>query len=163
MSSYLTVGEAQTYFQTILDSGAWDRATFDQQNKALAEATRIIDALPLKGTKAEDYYPDEPLVEDQGQVLRFPRIIDDVEQTEVPNDVLEACCDIALELLKGVDLAQEYTIMNRSSKAYANIKETRDTTLLEQHLLAGVPSLKAWRKLLKYVRLNESVILRRNS
>lgn len=162
--AYITVAEAQVYVQSKLMTAAWDRATFDQQQKSLFESTRIIDALKLVGSKA-----------DRDQVLRFPRMNQLAEDTDplsptygeliptVPSDVKEACCDIALALLAGVNPEHEYNLLSRQVHGYATTRQQKDTSMVEPHIVAGVPSLEAWKKLLKYVRDYHGVNLVRDS
>ena len=84
---------------------AWTAASSAQQSAALIEASDAIDSLPLKGCKYED---------DQTQSRAFPRIPDRAGQTigtdetnfqsemdysEVPQEVEDACCLEALEIL----------------------------------------------------------------
>ena len=162
--AYITVADAQIYFQSKLQTAAWDRATFDQQQKSLYEATRIIDALKLTGSKA-----------DRDQVLRFPRMHQLAEDTDplsptfgeliptVPNDVKEACCDIAIALLQGVDPTHEYNLLSRQVHGYATTRQQKDTSMVEPHIAAGVPSLDAWKKLVKYLRDYQGFSLVRDS
>lgn len=86
---------------------AWTAATADQKASALVEASDNIDMLPLKGCKYAD---------DESQARSFPRIPDRAAQiipansetnfqseedySEVPQEVLDACCLEALEILK---------------------------------------------------------------
>lgn len=163
-ASYVTVAEATTYFQTRLWTDPWQRASFDQQQASLYDATRIIDSLAYKGTKA---------VEDQ--VLRFPRngqLALDTDPTSptyneliptVPSDVKEACCDVALALLDGIIPEREYGLLTRTAHGFANTRQQKDTQLVPPHLVAGVPSLDAWKKLVKYLRTNNGIILGRDS
>jgi hypothetical protein len=163
-TAYVTVAEAGIYFQSKLQTAAWDKASFDMQQKALYESTRIIDSLKLTGCKA-----------DRDQVLRFPRMHQLAEDTDpesetygeliptVPTDVKEACCEIALALLQGVDPTHEYNLLSRQVHGYATTRQQKDTTLLEPHILAGVPSLEAWKFLVKYLRDFNGVNLVRDS
>jgi hypothetical protein len=162
--AYIAVADAQIYFQSKLMVAAWDRATFDQQQRALYEATRTIDSLKLIGSKA-----------DRDQVLRFPRMNQLAEDTDpgsetygeliptVPTDVKEACCDIALALLAGVDPEHEYNLLSRQVHGYAATRQQKDTSMVEPHIVAGVPSLEAWKKLVKYVRCYNGIALARDS
>ena len=43
-NSYVTLAEANTYFETVPDSSTWDNKTDDQKNRALISATRWIDS-----------------------------------------------------------------------------------------------------------------------
>ena len=152
---YVTPEYADLYFQTKLNTNPWDTANYENRSKALYEATRIIDALPLIETKA---------VKDQ--VLRFPRtnqLAGDPPIPTVPTDVEEACCDIALALLADVSPEHEYNLLSRVTVGYATTRQQKDTEMVEPHIAAGIPSLSAWQKLLKYVRDYQSIKLVRDS
>lgn len=61
-NSYLDLDEANAYFAERLYNDAWISATDDMKAQALIMATRRIDSLPLRGSKA-----------DRDQHLAFPR------------------------------------------------------------------------------------------
>ena len=80
-NSYVTLTEANTYFETVPDSSTWTNKTDDQKNRALIAAAREIDNLVFYGDRC-----------DNGQALKFPRNnyeVDDVELscTTVPNNI----------------------------------------------------------------------------
>lgn len=84
---------ADAYLAQRLGTDAWDNATSGDKPKALAEATRLIDLVPLVGVKY-----------DEDQEREFPRDVD--EGGEVPAEVQDACCEVALALLQGKTLDQ---------------------------------------------------------
>lgn len=84
---------ADAYLAQRLGVEAWDNAASGDKPKALAEATRLIDLVPLVGVKQDDE-----------QVREFPRDVDDGE--EVPTEIQDACCEVALALLQGRTLDQ---------------------------------------------------------
>jgi hypothetical protein len=86
-----TYGDA--YFLQRLNTEDWDNATQANQDKALAEATRLIDLLPLVGYKY-----------DEAQVREFPRSVDD--EGVIDPAVPDACCEVAIALLGGNTLDQ---------------------------------------------------------
>ena len=61
-NSYVTLSEANTYFETVPDSSTWTNKTDDQKNRALISATRWIDSFVFYGDRCDD-----------GQALKFPR------------------------------------------------------------------------------------------
>jgi phage gp36-like protein len=83
--SYCTVEYADEYFSGRLHAESWGETSDADKEKALRQATKEIDRQLLKGRKATDT-----------QELAFPRYPD----TEVPETVKEACCEIALALLE---------------------------------------------------------------
>ena len=107
IDAYVQVAAATTWLsEHIAFPAAWTAAPDGQQAAALIEASDSIDALPLKGCKYDD---------NQSQARAFPRIPDraaqnigtgeinfqsDEDYSEVPQEVLDACCLEALEILK---------------------------------------------------------------
>ena len=138
MGQYATIAEAQTYFDGRLNTDAWDDATDDaEKNKALTMATTLIERLNFRGEKA-----------DSAQELQFPRGND----TVVPQDVKNACAEVALALLDGVDPELEFDNLRMKAQAYGVVKSTYDTERAPEHYVAGIPSSIAWRFLKPYLR-----------
>ena len=80
-NSYVTLTEANTYFETVPDSSTWTNKTDDQKNRALISATRWIDSFVFYGDRCDD-----------GQALKFPRNnyqVDGVELScsTIPNNI----------------------------------------------------------------------------
>ena len=84
-NSYIDIEEADEYFAGRLHAESWGQADDETKEKALKQATREIDRQPLKGRKTET-----------SQTLAFPRYPD----SEVPETVKDACCEVALALLE---------------------------------------------------------------
>ena len=84
-NSYIDINGADEYFAGRLHAESWGETGDADKEKALRQATKEIDRQLLKGRKATDT-----------QELAFPRYPD----TEVPEAVKEACCEIALALLE---------------------------------------------------------------
>ena len=134
MGMYCTIEEASTYFAGRLHAERWGETSDGDKEKALRQATKEIDRQLLKGRKATDT-----------QELAFPRYPD----TEVPETVKEACCEIALALLERGNSqrhklqqegVQSFTLGNMS-ETYAPgagliSKEAKE--LLRQWMLGGV-------------------------
>ena len=93
MTPYLDETEAQTYFDTVLFTNVWDSATSEERLKALLMATRIIDRLNYFGSKVSE-----------SQEHQFPRTDGSNYDSTVPQQIKDACCEIALALLDGVDV-----------------------------------------------------------
>ncbi len=85
MQSYCTIEYADQYFKNRLHAESWGETSEADKEKALRQATKEIDRQLLKGRKATDT-----------QELAFPRYPD----TEIPESIKEACCEIALALLE---------------------------------------------------------------
>ena len=96
-NSYVTLTEANTYFETVPDSSTWDNKTVDQKNRALISATRWIDTFVFYGDRCDD-----------GQALKFPRNnyqIDGVELScsTIPNKIKFAQYELARALANDTD------------------------------------------------------------
>lgn len=137
MAAYATSVEAQTYFDGRLNTDAWDDATSANKTKALSMATTLIDRLNFRGEKA-----------DSTQENQFPR----GDDTVVPSDVKNACAEIALALLDGVDPELEFDNLRMKSQAYGVVRSTYESDRAPEHYVAGIPSSLAWRFLKPYLR-----------
>ena len=88
-NSYVTLAEANTYFETVPDSSTWTNKTDDQKNRSLISATRWIDSFVFYGDRCDD-----------GQALKFPRNnyqVDGVELacSKIPNNIKYAQYELA--------------------------------------------------------------------
>ncbi len=96
-NSYVTLAEANTYFETVPDSTTWDNKSDDQKNRSLIAATRWIDSFVFFGDRC-----------DHGQALKFPRNnyqVDDVELacTAIPVNIKYAQYELARALANDTD------------------------------------------------------------
>lgn len=86
--SYADRAYGDAYFLQRIGADTWTAASDGDKDKALAEATRLIDLLPLVGVKW-----------DVTQVREFPRSVDD--EGVIDPAVNDACCEVAIALLQG--------------------------------------------------------------
>ena len=96
-NSYVTLAEANTYFETVPSSTTWDDKSDDAKNRALISATRWIDTLNFLGDRC-----------DEGQALKWPRNnydVDDVELacSKIPNNIKYAQYELARALANDTD------------------------------------------------------------
>jgi len=96
-NSYVTLTEANSYFETVPDSTTWDNKTVDQKNRSLIAATRWIDSFVYYGDRCDD-----------GQALKFPRNnyqVDGVELacSKIPNNIKYAQYELARALANDTD------------------------------------------------------------
>jgi len=95
--SYISVDDADTYFAARLESGSWDDATDDNQERALKQATRLLD-------QSYDWFS---LLTDEDQALGWPRQgvydceIRLLDEDTIPTQVENATCELAIYLLDG--------------------------------------------------------------
>lgn len=147
--SYVTtIAEGDTWFESRVGADAWDDASDADKSKALAHATNIIDTLNYLGEMTED-----------DQAHQFPRY----EDEEYPDDIISACCEIALALLDDIDMEMETENLKMVSQGYGSVRSTYDPTLGSEHIVAGVPSASAWRYLRPYLRDPQAITLSRGS
>jgi len=148
MTPYLTVDDAQLYFDEKLNVEPWDNSSGADKYKSLIMATRAIDNLNFSGVKTLST-----------QELEFPRGGD----TTTPQAILDACCEIALTLLDGVDPDLEFENLKMVSQGYANVRSTYDVSIAGEHVKVGIPSITAWRLILPFLRDTETINLSRVS
>ena len=91
-NSYVTLSEANDYFDTSPDSSTWTNKTDDQKKRALISATRWIDTLVFYGDRC-----------DESQALKFPRTNYQVDRFElscstIPNNIKYAQYELARAL-----------------------------------------------------------------
>lgn len=130
MTTYATIAQAQTYFDGKLNTDAWDLASDTDRTKALTQGTHIIDNLNFH---TDHIYTDDP----QGST--------------VPAAFQYANAEIALALLDGIDPDMEYETLSMTSRGYGSVRSTYDRSNPPEHILAGVPSVTAWRYLRPYL------------
>ena len=109
-NSYIDIDGADEYFAGRLHAESWGGADSETKEKALKQATKEIDRQPLTGRKTTD-----------NQALAFPRYPD----TEAPEAVKEACCEVALALLeRGNDQRRKLQQEGVQSFSLGNMSET---------------------------------------
>jgi len=96
-NSYVTLADADAYFETTPDSTTWDDKTDDQKNRALITATRWIDALSFYGKRCSET-----------QALKWPRKeykVDGIELacTLIPVGIETATYELARALANDTD------------------------------------------------------------
>jgi len=148
-TAYLTIPEAQTYFDGRLNADCWDDAVDAERTKALLQATRAIDRLNFRGELASS-----------GQALQFPRGDDSV----VPDDIKCACAEEALALLEGKDPEMERESLAVVSQEFGKAKIKFDREAGRPiNILNGIMSATAWSYILPYLRDPLSIRLSRTS
>lgn len=96
-NSYVTLAEADAYFETVPNSTTWDDKTDDQKNRAIISATRWIDSLNFYGDRC-----------DAGQALKWPRNNYEVDLIPlacdlIPQDIKYATYELARSLANDTD------------------------------------------------------------
>ncbi|MCA9069718.1 MAG: hypothetical protein KDA84_12380 [Planctomycetaceae bacterium] len=175
---YGTVIEGNDYFSNRLHERAWFGSAVQERPKALWAATQIIDTLNFKGFKSTvwtllqnngltDYpvnvaMPTEAQLREANlaQALEFPRGTD----TEVPQDILIACYELAHSLLDGKDPEMELENLGVVSQGYSSVRTSYNRSQVPiEHLINGVPNMYAWRLLRPFLRDGDAIKLSRVS
>lgn len=100
-NSFVTLVQAQAYMSARLNSGAWDNATPDQQNRSLVSATQELSMLDWASRRATTT-----------QALSWPRwfvqnpdaanfAVNYYLSTIIPDRVMNATCELAFQFLVG--------------------------------------------------------------
>lgn len=100
-NSYVTLAEADLYFESRRDTATWTDATDADKNIVLVQATRRLDYEKYYGDRE---FPSVP------QSLSFPRInlgtLDGIElDSTIPRQIKEATYELAIYML-GIDMSQ---------------------------------------------------------
>ena len=138
MGNYITVEEADTYISSNkLQRRSWDTTTDADKEIAITMATRAIDRLAYRDEKYS-----------ASQANQFPRGTD----TSVPQDILDACAELAFAFIDGVDQEAEFDNLVVLSKRFGPVSTTSKEDGSKSHVAAGIPSYAAWVLLLPYLR-----------
>lgn len=146
MAQYITNSDADLYFEARFKSDLWNEINEVTKTQLLVTATRLIDRLNFIG----DQYD-----EDQG--LEFPRGTD----TSVPQDVKDACCEIAYALLNDRDIEYEAELMNQTTASNEAGRLVTDGGIVNLAKVHSIPSQLAWNLLRPYLRNGSEITLSR--
>ena len=157
---YGTVADADNYFSYRLHEYVWTNSSSIYKRNALIMATRLIDALNYKGWKASvNNLPDDASDADVeaaylAQPLEFPRGSEQGQSdTQVPDDIIRACYEIAYSLLSGKDPEAELESLMVNSQAYAAVRTSYDRGQLPlESVINLIPSAIAYNLLLPFLR-----------
>lgn len=170
---YGTVVDANTFFSARLHSYDWDISNVDDRQKALVEATELIDQFDYLGQKNTvyalllanpdtDYSTNEnrPAIEaaELAQPLEFPRDAD----TTVPEVINTATYLIAQALLSGRDPDADLENANVRASSYGGVVTRYDTSGNDQgHIAHLIPSPQAFNLIRPFFRERNLFIVKR--
>ena len=147
-TSYNSVTEATTYFNSRYDSDEWTQASEQNREKVLKTAARYINRLNYQGDK-----------KDASQEHEFPRGAD----TVAPQAIKDAECEIALALLKGRDVEFEAEHRGQESTALGGMRTRKTSEYIPDEKIHGIPSTIAWGLLKPFLRDPRQITLKRVS
>lgn len=145
---YGTLDKADNYFGSMLEGQKWAYTPRLRRFQALVSATKRIERLNFIGSMAS---ADQP--------LQFPRGTD----TLVPVEIEQACYELAMALLKGVDPDTEHDNLDKTVQAYGSLRSEMDRSLTPPHIKAGIPSATAWALLFHFLDPQRGLTLKRVS
>ena len=158
MANYISYIRAGEIANDRLNVDAWDDAVIADGSEAGLEgsttyksiymATAAIDRLNFIGEKTSSTQDNQ-----------FPR----GEDTAIPTDIELATFEIALALLDDIDPEMEASNLGVISQGYANVRSTYDRNVPSPHIVAGIPSVIAWRYLTPYLRDSRTINITRSS
>lgn len=113
INSYVTIKEADAYFEDRVNSNIWFSDTTTDQIPALISATNLLEQLEWAGTATPTTayplsFPRDVEIYDQKQG-KFVELEDDRSTTSegtVPQDIKDAQCELALWLLRNASMAE---------------------------------------------------------
>lgn len=142
--SYMTVEEANNFFNNRLRTATWTDSSYEDRRKSLIQATARIDRLNFAGS-----------LTNVNQVLQFPRGTD----TVIPNDIKVACALIAIRLLDEIEIDKEIENTMLQAGGYHQARTQYDRSFIQEHVLAGIPSAEAWQFLKPYLASSREITL----
>lgn len=153
ITPFATVVEGDQHMADRTVTWAWDEANSFQQEKALAEATRLINRLRFRGKKTVDSQPNQ-----------WPRDnVPNVTNGTTPEDIKRACIELAYSLLAGDYSDERYEDQFVRREAIGGAPVTYDGSSWPVFLVNGIPSMGAWTYLAPYLARVKDVKLMRAS
>lgn len=160
-TAYVSETEANTYFASDPRAAAFIAIASATKLWYLKKATKIIDGLPLKGSTYYIFVTGSPVAGQQNK--QFPRYVDGecygwdstTSLPEVPQDVLDACCEEALALYlfqSDTDRSERKTMKEDGVQSYSlggDYSENLGKSNSDKH--KGLLSSDAWDLLKGYV------------
>ena len=105
--SYVSVADCDTYHANHSGSTTWSGATTANKEKALRLATQYLDAKYERRFVGVRFSLEQSLHWPRSYVQQYD--IYSVSKTEVPSELKDACCELALKQLSDTDLAPDIT------------------------------------------------------
>lgn len=128
VNSYVSLLEANAYFDNKLDVAAWVDAGDSQKEQALVTATRTLDVLEWKGTvRAEDQLLAFPR---EGSYFDPSRGKEVVFSTTLPQRLVDATYELAYHLLNNDGLLDDVGSVKSVSVGSISVNEIRPAGFL---------------------------------
>lgn len=119
VNSYVTLAEANIYFEDRLDVSAWTAATDAQKSQALVTATMLLDSQDWLGTVRAD---NQSLAFPRAGTYNDPKLGKDIELSDtVPNRIINAVFELAHHLLNNDGLLDDTGTVSELSVGQINL------------------------------------------
>lgn len=155
MAFYGTLLDANAFFAARLHSYDWDAAGASDRQKAMTQATELIDQFDYLNDKYPvaildaDATDEEKRTAELSQELQFPRGSVDT----VPVEIERACYLIAQVLLSGRDPDMDLEALASKSTQYGDVKTTYNRNgNYPEHIAHLIPSPQAFNLLKPFFR-----------
>jgi hypothetical protein len=138
VDSYVTLEEAENIAINILNAESWYETNEDNKIRALVLATQHIDSLILRGISYT-----------KGQVLAFPRVIRNINNSKITTDenkIMKATVYEAIEILKNDNQTRE-SLQYQGVKSFDIGDLSENLTIFSNKLY----SIEAYRLLKPYI------------
>lgn len=140
MTAYISTSDANTWILSHVAFPEVWTANSTKQAAALEQASDAIDSLALKGVRYSITQSREfPRIPDRSAFVAYSEseALEDIDYSEVPQEVLDACCLEALEILKrGGTQRLENQQQGVLSQSLAGTSETYDPAAGKRKLLS---------------------------
>jgi hypothetical protein len=164
--SYGTLSKANAFFLQRLHNYDWDISTVEDRQKAMNQATELIDQFDYIGQKytvqvvcdsIDDASGDKTTDASQlalrdaeeAQELEFPR----GDSSTIPTEIETACYLIAKALLSGRDPDADLESLSVKSAAYGGVRTAYDRTgNTQEHMAHLIPSPQAFNLIRPFFR-----------
>lgn len=150
-TSYVSIEDANTFFEGRLEKQDWTYAINDDRLAALIQASTDIDKLNFEGYKLVDQQEHE-----------FPRQYNDcsvvLDDDNIPLNIKYAVCLQALALLGGFDANKEIESLSLRRAEYGGVKTEFDRSVLPIHIRAGI-NAEAWQLICPFMRDDKAIAL----
>jgi hypothetical protein len=155
-TAYITVDEANTYFQGKLEVRSWDRADTSKKQRSLIEATTILDNFHYEGEKL-----------DYTQEHEYPRKYQFTENSTIKYDtdgvpfvMKYATAELAKALLEGFSPDRVMNDLSTVAQGFGSVRVTRDQATTEAWNKLGIPPV-VWTFIVPLLRDSKSIRIER--
>ncbi len=116
--AYTDLAYADAYLNADINAAVWAALDDNAKGRDIIAATRVLDRQNWLGSKT-----------DEGQELAWPRAgtgISGVEDDVIPDDIINACCELAMAQAMGIDIGNYTTTQSQERRIKAGSVEVEN-------------------------------------